>query len=140
MTNVADAGAAALVFDPSGRVLLVKENYDRRRWSLPGGAIEPGETPEQAVVRETLEETGISVQIEHLVGSYTLDDGFTAHAFRCVHVEGEPEVQDPGEIAEIRWAWPDDIPSPMSNVLYYALPDAVRGVRDVVKTGLARVS
>jgi ADP-ribose pyrophosphatase YjhB (NUDIX family) len=35
---------------------VVKENYDRRRCSPPGSRIEPGETPEEAVVRETREE------------------------------------------------------------------------------------
>jgi len=32
-------GAAAVIFDTEGRVLLIKENYDRRRWGLPGGVL-----------------------------------------------------------------------------------------------------
>jgi 8-oxo-dGTP diphosphatase len=44
-------GAAAAVLDAGGRVLLVEENYDRRRWGFPGGAVEPGESPLDAVVR-----------------------------------------------------------------------------------------
>ncbi|MFN2471526.1 MAG: NUDIX hydrolase [Gaiellaceae bacterium] len=51
--------AAAVVLDDTGRVLLVHHAYGLRRWSLPGGAIEPGETPREAVLRETLEETGV---------------------------------------------------------------------------------
>jgi 8-oxo-dGTP diphosphatase len=51
-------GAAAVVFDEEGRVLLVKENYGKHRWSLPGGAIEAGETPEEAAVREANERNG----------------------------------------------------------------------------------
>ena len=141
MTDVAPtAGAAAIVFDSSGRVLLVKENYDRRRWSLPGGAIEEGETPEQAAVRETLEETGTTVRVEHLIGSYTFDDGFIAYVFGCLILEGEPTVPPTGEIAEIRWAQPHDLPSPRSNVLHYAFPDAVRGRTNVVSVGLTPIN
>jgi 8-oxo-dGTP pyrophosphatase MutT (NUDIX family) len=49
--DLSTEGAAAVIFGATGRVLLVKENYDRCRWSLPGGMIEPGETPEEAAVR-----------------------------------------------------------------------------------------
>jgi NUDIX domain-containing protein len=70
-------GAAAVIFDADGRVLLVKENYDRRRWSLPGGAVEAGESEEEAVIREAAEETGVVVRIHHLIGSYDLDNGFS---------------------------------------------------------------
>jgi ADP-ribose pyrophosphatase YjhB (NUDIX family) len=63
-------GAAAFIFDDDGRLLVVKENYDRFRWSLPGGALEDDETPEEACARETLEETGVEIRIEHLVGTY----------------------------------------------------------------------
>lgn len=50
---------SALVRDAEGR-LLIHQRPDGT-WSLPAGAIEPGETPAQAVVRETLEETGLQV-------------------------------------------------------------------------------
>jgi 8-oxo-dGTP pyrophosphatase MutT (NUDIX family) len=50
---------AAIVRDESGRVLL-QQGYDDL-WSLPAGAIEPGESPGDAVVREVLEETGLAV-------------------------------------------------------------------------------
>jgi len=53
----------ALVFR-DGAVLLVKRGAEpnRDRWSLPGGALETGETVEAAVVRETREETGVDVR------------------------------------------------------------------------------
>ncbi len=53
----------AIVFR-NGAVLLVKRGQEpnRGRWSIPGGALEVGETVEQAAARETLEETGVEVR------------------------------------------------------------------------------
>lgn len=47
------------------RVLLLRN--DRDEWELPGGRLEPGETPEQCVVREIAEETGWPVTVEELL-------------------------------------------------------------------------
>ena len=54
-------GAYALCVDPAGRVLLARmgTGADRGRWTLPGGGVEPGEHPDQAVLRELYEETGL---------------------------------------------------------------------------------
>ena len=60
----------AVVHDASGRLLLVRRGRDphRGRWSLPGGRVEPGESPEQAVEREVREETGLAVRAGAPVG------------------------------------------------------------------------
>jgi len=57
------AGVAAVVFSDDF-VLLVRRGKDPRRdsWGLPGGAVELGETAEEAVIREVLEETGLEVE------------------------------------------------------------------------------
>jgi 8-oxo-dGTP pyrophosphatase MutT (NUDIX family) len=133
-------GAAAVIFDDGGRVLLVKENYDRRRYAFPGGAVEAHEAPEDAVVREVKEETGLDVAVDHLIGLYRLDDGVSVHLFRCRIVRGTPALPDTGEIAEVGWYTPDAVPAPVTNVLHHALPDAVAGRRGVVRSGLARLN
>jgi ADP-ribose pyrophosphatase YjhB (NUDIX family) len=52
-------------------ILLVRQNYGRQFWSLPGGVVEPGESVDQAAVREVKEETGLAVQIKRVVGLYS---------------------------------------------------------------------
>jgi 8-oxo-dGTP diphosphatase len=133
-------GAAAIVFDQDGRVLVVKENYDRFRWSFPGGRLEAGETPEQACVREAREETGADVVVRELVGRYGLDNGFEAYAFVCDLLAGVPALQPGDELSEVTWLAPDAIPQPQSNILHYALPDALAGRRGVEHDALPRVS
>jgi len=134
------AGAAAVIFDAVGRVLLIKENDGRRRWGLPGGAIEDGETPEDAAVRETREETGVAVVVEYLIGVYQLDNGFTAYAFRCSIIDGAPSMPTTGEIAKVEWKAAEALPVPRSNILHYAVPDALAGRRDLLREGLPRLT
>jgi 8-oxo-dGTP pyrophosphatase MutT (NUDIX family) len=133
-------GAAAAILDDRGRLLLVKENYDRRRYSLPGGAVEPDETLLETVIRETREETGLAVRVEHVIGVYRLDNGFTATLLRCSIADGEPHRPESGEIDEVGWFDPEDIPDPTSNLLHHALDDIVEGRRGVVRDDLRRIN
>ncbi len=66
-------GALAVVFD-SDRVLLTYRT-DVPVWILPGGGVEPCESLEQAVVRETREETGLEVEVAKLLGNCQEDSG-----------------------------------------------------------------
>lgn len=58
--------AGALFFDDAGRVLIVKPTY-KEGWDIPGGYVEPGETPIEACVREVKEELGLDRQIGRLL-------------------------------------------------------------------------
>jgi 8-oxo-dGTP diphosphatase len=60
----------AVVHDAAGRLLLIKRGHEPGKggWSLPGGRVEPGETDAAAVIREVLEETGLSIRPGELVG------------------------------------------------------------------------
>jgi 8-oxo-dGTP diphosphatase len=59
-----------IVHDAAGRLLLIKRGRPpgAGQWSLPGGRVEPGETDAEAVTRELLEETGLTVRPGRLVG------------------------------------------------------------------------
>jgi 8-oxo-dGTP diphosphatase len=61
----------AIITDSAGRLLLIKRGHEPGKglWSIPGGRVEPGETDEQAVIREAQEETGLVVRPGRLVGA-----------------------------------------------------------------------
>jgi 8-oxo-dGTP diphosphatase len=61
----------AIITDEAGRLLLIQRGHEPGKglWSVPGGRIEPGETDQQALVREALEETGLQVACGPLLGT-----------------------------------------------------------------------
>ncbi len=63
------AGTGAIIFDEAGRVLL-QQRGDTGRWGIIGGAMEPDETPADAVVREVWEETGLLTEPTRITGVY----------------------------------------------------------------------
>jgi ADP-ribose pyrophosphatase YjhB (NUDIX family) len=68
--NTPRLGTNAAIFDDHGRVLLMLRT-DNQYWCMPGGMTEVGEAPEQSVIREAREETGLETEILELVGVYT---------------------------------------------------------------------
>ena len=60
------ASAGALIYDDDGRLLILKPSY-KKGWTIPGGQVDPGESPWQACVREAHEECGLRVTTGRLV-------------------------------------------------------------------------
>jgi ADP-ribose pyrophosphatase YjhB (NUDIX family) len=63
-------GASAVVVDASGGILLHRRS-DNQLWSIPGGAMEIGESIAETVVREVEEETGLEVEPTRIIGIYS---------------------------------------------------------------------
>ena len=60
---------AGCVILEEGKILLVNEKKDRY-WKIPSGKIDPGETPDQTAIRETMEETGLEVRLIKNLGEH----------------------------------------------------------------------
>ena len=69
-------GSAVLIENNEGKLLLARRGHEpwKGYCNIPAGYVEVNETPEQAAIRETQEETGLEIAIEKLVGTYFFDD------------------------------------------------------------------
>ncbi len=97
----------AVVFDARGRLLMIQRGHDPGAglWSIPGGRVEPGETDEQALVRELLEETNLHVTVGEFVGSVRREGpGGTIIDIRDFTVTVTGGILRPGDdAADARW-------------------------------------
>lgn len=148
---VLSPGVAAVIRDEAGRVLC-QLRADNGRWSLPAGAVDPGESPAQALLREVYEETGLQVVPERVVGvfggpprlSTTYANGdrceYTVIIFACRVVGGRLEARD-GESAELRYFPVEQLP-PLSGGYPQAIfdPDLTSPIFDWDETWLGRLS
>ncbi|MGW7555506.1 NUDIX hydrolase [Streptomyces rimosus] len=89
-----------------GRVLLIRRRVPEGDlvWQFPAGAIEPGESAEHAAVRETMEETGLTVETTKLIGERVHPKTGRAMSYTvCSVVSGEAHVAYADELAEVAW-------------------------------------
>ena len=62
---------AAVILDAPKQKVVLTRRSDNGLWCLPGGGMDPGESAVECCVRESMEETGLEVQVNHLIGVYT---------------------------------------------------------------------
>ena len=116
--------AVALILNAEGEILVAQRREDQMlggMWELPGGKIEPGETPVKAAVRECLEELGVHIStgralpaVRHAYSHFSV----TLHAFVSSLT---PPDQKPAaaEATQVRWIQPaaiDDLPFPTATL------------------------
>lgn len=106
-------GISAAIITSGDRVLMVRRKVKEGElsWQFPAGGIEDGETPEEAAVRETLEETGLKVEATRLIGQRVhpktqREMSYTA----CSVVDGEAHVADADELDAVAWVSLAEIP------------------------------
>ncbi len=105
------AGVGAVIID-QGKVLLIKRGNPPLfgEWSIPGGAVELGETARESVIREVREETGMVVEPTALLGVYDRiipdDEGrilyhYVLIDFLCIPISGE--VRAASDCKDLKW-------------------------------------
>ncbi|MFG2193060.1 (deoxy)nucleoside triphosphate pyrophosphohydrolase [Streptomyces sp. NPDC048639] len=94
-----------------GRLLAARRSAPPElagRWELPGGKLEPGETPEAALVRELREELGVEVEpLVRVPGAWPLKPGYVLWVWTARLVAGEPRPLEDHD--ELRWLTPDRV-------------------------------
>jgi 8-oxo-dGTP diphosphatase len=106
-------GIAAAIVIHDHCVLMVRRrvNEGQLSWQFPAGEIEPGETSEQAAVRETQEEVGLTVHpVKSLGERLHPKTGRRMSYAACTATSGNAYVADDDELAEVAWVGLADIP------------------------------
>lgn len=100
------------------QVLLVKRGVDPFKgfWATPGGFVEWDESAQQAVTREVMEETGLTVTNADLVGAYSDPDRHPKQVINLLHVvgvaDGTPVAGDDAD--DVQWFELDDLPAELA--------------------------
>src|SRR5437667_9338342 len=116
----AKVGVSLLVKN-GDRILLEKRQHTTHgngTWGPPSGHIDYGEKPEQAAVRETQEETGVTVsEVKFRVITNDVFEAEQMHYitvwFEAKYVSGKPKVNSPEEESEVGWFTWDGLPQPL---------------------------
>jgi 8-oxo-dGTP diphosphatase len=96
-------------------VLLVKSPW--RGWEFPGGMVEQGESLQEALVREIIEESGIKATINGIIGIYkNIENDIVNIDFRCTFESGELSTSE--ESVEVGWFSIDDAKKMITYPLY----------------------
>ena len=98
-----------LAMKVDGKTLCISRRNDTTQWGLPGGKVDPGETPLHAVVRETFEETGIVLKESKLIELYRADcpGDVTYDTITYFYDEAAPELEDLAAEAGLTLAYQD---------------------------------
>ena len=116
------ASVAGIVINAADRGLVIRRR-DNGRWEMPGGVLELSESVEDGVRREVAEETGMSIEVEHLTGVYkNMPRGIVALVFRC-RPSGQP-IHATEEAREVGWMTRDEITEHMDPAYAVRVLDA----------------
>ncbi|NUP18384.1 MAG: NUDIX hydrolase [Streptomyces sp.] len=124
-------GISAAIIVQDGKVLMVRRAVKEGKlsWQFPAGAIENGEVAEDAAVRETQEETGLTVKALRLLGERVHPNtGRLMSYTACEVVEGEARVADTEELDAVAWVAHSEI----TDYVPYPLYDRVQAYLDEV--------
>jgi len=122
-----DVVGAAIIKD--GKLFVAQRPEGKEvglKWEFPGGKIEEGESPKEALVREIMEELGTLIEVKHYIATVRYqypDFHLTMHVFRCTLAGPEPELT---EHVASKWITAQEIDSLDWAPADYKILDAVK--------------
>jgi 8-oxo-dGTP pyrophosphatase MutT (NUDIX family) len=129
-------GAAAVILNGDGEVLLVHHTYGMLNWELPGGIGERGESPTETAVREVREETGLVAIPTSITGWYYDPIADTLHAVVRREIKSNETGPQPDgvEVSQCQFWPPDALPRPHSDFTQLRIQDAIGTVIPTLPT------
>lgn len=129
-----------ILFSPDKKQILLTRRKDMPLWVLPGGGIDEGESPEQAVIREVNEETGLTVSIKRKTGSYHPLNRLAAptHIFECTAIGGD--IQITSETTDVRYFPLNNLPSNFFFLHGAWLSEALQNLPVPVERGITEIT
>lgn len=114
-------------------ILMVRRRHKEGTlsWQFPAGIIKPSQDPEQRIIDETLEETGISIKVVGKIGErISPETKVHAEYFDCAYVAGELRNDDPNENAEVAWVPVDGVQNRITSSIYGGVVELLKGIQD----------
>ena len=130
---MASLGVFAIVFDDRDRLLCVRMNYGACNWTTPGGRVESGESPIEALRREVREETGFEIEPTDLVGVYAKP--FEDDIVLCFEAQivGRSAWSPNEEISAVQFFDSSTLPDDMTFVVRTRVLDGIERRRNMMR-------
>lgn len=123
-------GVGAFIINENNQLLLQKRAVpaEKDHWCIPGGRLEMFETLENAVIRETKEETDLDIEVIKMIGvcdHIIKEEGvhWVATSFLCKIKSGVPKIMEPDKASDLRWFDLDKLPEKLTITTKKALRD-----------------
>ena len=125
-------GVGAIVVNDEGKVFLSQRGEEatneRGTWEFPGGKVHFGDTLHQTLIREFMEEYGMTIKVMELlsVDDHILEDEkqhWVSPTFIARSVGADPQIREPHKCSAIGWFDIDELPSPLSLITQYNVRD-----------------
>lgn len=123
-------GVGAFIINENNQLLLQKRAVpaEKDHWCIPGGRLEMFETLENAVIRETKEETDLDIEVIKMIGvcDHIIKEEsahWVATSFLCKIKSGVPKIMEPDKASDLRWFDLDKLPEKLTITTKKALSD-----------------
>ena len=126
-------GVGAFILNENNELLLQKRAVpaEKDHWCIPGGRLEMFEKLEDAVIRETKEETDLDIEIIRLMGvcDHIIEEEnshWVATSYLCKIKSGNPKIMEPDKASDLRWFNLENLPDKLTITTKKALSDYMK--------------